>query len=424
MRKKQSEQAAPIRVMLFDHIASMSGGEIALLNLVRHLDRRIVEPIVLLGDEGPLAQKLRVIAEVHILPMQAGLSRARKDALGVRSLLQAGALWNAIRYVWRVAAFIRSHRIDLVHTNSLKADLLGGMAAKLSTVPSIWHVRDRIADDYLPRKIVKTFKLLSQYLPTAIIANSYATAATLDSESGKGRSVTVVHDGTEIVRFEPVGIGKSNEVAVGLVGRISPWKGQDVFLHAVHRLQASHPDVKFRIIGAALFEEVEYEARIRNLVRELSLDDVVQFTGFREDVSAEIVQLDILVHASTRAEPFGQVIIEGMSAGRPVVATNGGGVPEIVEDGVTGLLVPMNDADSMAAAIDILLKDPERARNMGRLGARVVQERFTISKTAREIEDIYLRVVGAVGQQDVKKEPDGPNAVRGRKANAEQRANA
>jgi len=396
MKSPKTQRCNPLRVMLFDHIASMSGGEVALLNLVRHLDRRLVEPIVVLGEEGPLAVKLRPCAEVHILPMQAGFSKARKDSLGAKSLLSGGVVWSVATYVRQLSVFMRQHRIDLVHTNSLKADVLGGLAARLSGTPVVWHIRDRIADDYLPSTVVKVFKMLCRSIPNGIIAISYAVAAPLGGEKGKPKPLFVVHDGTEVEIFQAMQSARkpSDETVVGLVGRISPWKGQDIFLRAAHQLRDKYPKAIFRIIGAALFNEAEYEKSIHALASELDLNETVQFTGFRENIPAEIAQLDILVHASTRAEPFGQVIIEGMATARPVVATNGGGVPEIVDDGITGLLVPMEDADAMAAAIDSLLADPERARMMGQLGLQAVQERFTISKTARGVERVYRNMLG------------------------------
>lgn len=99
--------------------------------------------------------------------------------------------------------------------------------------------------------------------------------------------------------------------------------------------------------------------------------------------------MDILVHASTTGEPFGQVVVEGMAAAKPVVATNGGGVPEIVPDKVTGLLVPMGDAPAMAAAIIEVLSNPTLAQAMGEAGYNRVREHFTIEITARRVETVY-----------------------------------
>jgi len=122
------------------------------------------------------------------------------------------------------------------------------------------------------------------------------------------------------------------------------------------------------IIGSALFGEDSYESQIRLLPKQLGIEEVVHFAGFRANIRHEIEGLDLVVHASTTGEPFGQVIIEGMAAAKPIVATDGGGVPEIVDNGKTGILVPMADAKSMASAICRLLEDPDQAKRMGAEG--------------------------------------------------------
>lgn len=380
----------PLRVLFFDHVATMSGGEIALLHLLQHLDRTRVEPIVALGEDGPLAARLQGLAPVHVLPIAGDIVNARKDALGAASLLRLGAVWNAVAYVFRLSRFMRQQRLDLVHTNSLKSDILAGLAARLARVPLIWHIRDRISEDYLPPRVVSLFQRLCRVLPTAIVANSRATAVTLNLKPRRP-ALFVVHDGTILTPPAPRPEPSSSPI-IGLIGRISPWKGQDVFLQAAAILRPRYPGVTFRIIGKPLFNEVEWDAGLRRLTTELDLDHSVDFVGFREDIPAEIASLTVLVHASVRAEPFGQVIIEGMAARVPVVATNGGGVPEIVAHGVTGLLVPMGDPGAMAAAIDSLLADPARALRIAERGRLEVERRFSIDKTAREMEQVFTKI--------------------------------
>ena len=395
-----------MRVLYVDHTAKIGGGEIALLHLVRHLDPGVIEPMVLLFTEGPLVSRLMPVTETHVLALPADVGDAKKEALGWRSVLKLKAVWTACRHVFRVARFIQGAKPDLIHTNSLKADILGGLAGRLAGVPVIWHVRDRIDPDYLPKLVVSLFRLLCRLVPHYLIANSAATLATLerriDDRAGKsansllaGTRYAVVHDGCELHPLAPRTVQDRAHPRVGIVGRISPWKGQDVFLKAAATVLTRYPGMRVELIGSALFAEREYEQYLHELSRSLGIAHAVDFTGFIEDVPARLAQLDILVHASKTGEPFGQVIIEGMAAGKPVVATRGGGVPEIVQDGVTGILVPMNDPESMAEAIEQLLAFPERAEAMGRKGRERVVEQFTIQKTAREIEAIYAQLLNA-----------------------------
>src|SRR5262249_1030151 len=119
------------------------------------------------------------------------------------------------------------------------------------------------------------------------------------------------------------------------------------------------------------------------------LDTNLQFTGFVEDVGSAIARLQMVVHASTIGEPFGQVIIEGMAAGKPVIATNAGGIPEIVLSGETGLLVPIGDERALAGAMLALLRNPSRAGQMGAKGRERVRNFFSIEKHARAVEQVY-----------------------------------
>src|SRR6185312_485761 len=208
------------------------------------------------------------------------------------------------------------------------------------------------------------------------------------TSSLKKRSTTV-HDGTHVDEIGLQQDRRSGPIRIGLVGRICSWKGQHIFLRAAARVHKQYPYAEFVIIGSALFDEQKYEQELHQLTNELAINSVVHFAGFRTDVQAAIAELDVLVHASTIGEPFGQVIIEGMAAGKPVVATNGGGVPEIVQDDDTGILVPMGNADPMADAICRLLANPTLAKEMGRRGRQRVINQFTVGHTARRVEDVY-----------------------------------
>jgi len=391
-----SSPQAPAQILFFDHTAKMGGGEVSLFNLVTHLDRRKFEPIVVLAQEGELREKLsRVGIEVHVLPLGSDVGEVRKDSLvGARSI-SFGQIAQIALYVWRLSRFLRARGAQIVHANSLKADILGAFAARLAGVPIIWHVRDRIADDYLPLTAARAFRLACRFLPSFVIVNSMATMETLHLPRTRRARVLyngVVHDGLPLDDFPSSSASNGDghgAPVIALVGRISPWKGQDIFLRAAAEVVKEFPDARFQIIGAPLFGEEDFEREVRALCASLGLDENVEWLGFRRDVPALVARCDLLVHASKTGEPFGQVVVEAMMAAKPVVATRGGGIPEIVLDGETGLLVPMNDAPSMASAILEILRDPQRAREMGSNGQARAHSTFTIERTAAKVEDVY-----------------------------------
>lgn len=411
--------ARPQRILYVDHTAKLGGGEIALLSLVTHVSRADFEPVVVLSEDGPLREKLCAAGiETHVLPLSPRVRETRKDALGLRSLLRLSDAGQILRYAAYLARFIRAERIVLVHTNSLKSDLFGGLAARLARVPLVWHVRDRIDANYLPRPVVWSFRRLCRWVPDYVIANSQSTLETLALPAllrfGAGSSrCEAIYSGItarpplpeaqlpEIpagLRWSPAPIRSTGATKIGLIGRISPWKGQHIFLQAAADVRRVFPEVRFQIIGATLFGEEAYEEELRDLVRELSLEDCVEFLGFREDVPRLVADLDIVVHASTSPEPFGQVIVEGMMAGKPVVATDAGGPREIIVAGETGLLVPAGDSAAMAEAIVSLLHSPETAREMGRRGYARACALFSIEKTVEKVEAVYHHLLAAAGR--------------------------
>ncbi|MBS1955871.1 MAG: glycosyltransferase family 4 protein [Cyanobacteria bacterium SZAS-4] len=398
-----ASQPSPERknIVFFDHTSKISGGEIALFNLVTTLNTDKYRVVVVVCSDGPLVEKLQAAKiETHIFPLADSVLETRKESLGVSSLLQLKKALMTFNYSIKLAGFFRNLKADLIHANSLKSDLIGGLAARVAAVPIIWHVRDRIADDYLPGKVVKVFKTLCDLLPNHVITISQATRATLpgadNPEASFNKKLTIVHDGVapDAIRTSDRRWKSNDQVVIGIIGRLSPWKGQHIFLKAAAQVHKEFPNAIFQIIGSALFGEREYEASLHQLTETLKLEQCVQFLGFRENILDVIESVDIIVHASTTAEPFGQVVVEGMASQKPVIATKGGGVLEIIEDGVSGLLVPMNDENAMAEAIKELLRNPERSIALGLNGQKRVQDKFLIEHTARNVERVYETILG------------------------------
>ncbi|HEX9991576.1 MAG TPA: glycosyltransferase, partial [Acidimicrobiales bacterium] len=390
-RRLYAEVAAPdrpIRVVVVDHTAQPSGAELSLLRFVEHLPG--VEAHVILGADGPLAGLLRDAGvPVEVLPMDEGARGLSKDDLRAGRVPLASVRSTAA-YVRRLARRIRELRPDLVHTNSMKAHLYGGAAARLAGVPVVWHVHDRVAGDYLPAGAVRVVRGLSRVLPKAAIANSRATAATLPD----GVPTVVVHEPLPATGPDAVPTDRDGTFRVGIVGRLSPWKGQDLFLRAfAAAFPPGTPAVEAAVIGGALFGEDDVEAGLRAIAADLGIADRVDFRGFREDVAVELGRLDVLVHASVIPEPFGMVVVEGMAAGLPVVAAGAAGPTEVITDHVDGVLYPMNDEAALAAALRELHGDPDLRRRLGEAG-RARAEAFRPQVLAAGIREAYRIAVG------------------------------
>ena len=356
----------------------MSGAEIALLRLLEaQADRRAT---VVLAEDGPLVPRLREVgAEVIVLPLPPAAAIQR--SMVTRGRLPVDAVVGSVAYALRVARLLRRIRPDVVHTNSMKAHLYGGVAARLAGVPQVWHARDRAAEDYLPHLAVRLVRTAARTLPAVVIANSAATLATYPGV----RDATVVHDAApEHARRSPVPTGP---LQVGVVGRLAPWKGQHVFLQA---FAEAFPDGDQQavLVGDALFGEHDYADGLRRQATSLGIADRVEFAGFVDDVPERLDQMHVLVHCSTTPEPFGQVVVEGMAAGLPVIASTVGGPCEVVENGQTGLLVSPGSVEQLRDALCQLDHDAALRTRLGQAAA-AASARFRPERVAAQVSAIH-----------------------------------
>jgi glycosyltransferase involved in cell wall biosynthesis len=232
----------------------------------------------------------------------------------------------------------------------------------------------------------------------AVIGNSRATIRSLTEIGVRPSKIHLVYNGFDAAKFiapsptkrqqirERLGVA-SDTVLVGMFGRLDHWKGQHVFLEAVTQL----PSVTALVVGEPVHGDGDYKA---SLVKAASgeLGNRVRFLGFRDDISDLMAAADIVVHASVQPEPFGRVIVEAMLAGTPVVATNLGGVPEIMTNGRNGILVDPNDAGALRNAISQLIADRKMGEMMSRAARADMAERFTLQGSVAALMKILEEV--------------------------------
>ncbi len=393
-----------LRVCYLDHTAKLSGGEIALARLLETIDRKAIDPWVILAEDGSLAERLRAIGiRVDVVPLSDTVLDVRKDSVQSGIFSKVGLILQVLAYGFKVAALIRTQPVDIIHTNSLKSDIYGILVSRLCRVPLIWHIRDHIDVTYLPSFAVKMMRFLAARVPAFVIANSQSTLDQLHLAVAKPGAVVpsgvdpqgeVVYDGIAF-GIPPLASDTlmTGPLRIAIVGRLAGWKGQHIFLEAASKLVEAGIDAQFLIAGTAMFGEDSYVADLHSQVDRLGLQGKVQFLGHVDPIEAFLPTVSILVHASTSPEPFGQVVIEGMAAGIPVVATDGGGVKETVVHGETGLLVPMGNAEALADALRMLIDRPELRAKLSTKGRQRVLRHFTASITARKVERVYREVL-------------------------------
>lgn len=397
------ETARRTRILFVGHTGDLGGAEVALLRIVRELDRCRFDLSVVLFSDGALAGLLREAGvSVEVLPLAPRVVKTSRHATA-GSVIHAGTVLLTIRYIMRFAKFMRERHFDIVHSNSLKAGVIGGLASRLAGQRHVWHLHDRIAADYMPRRVASVLGFLIRRLPQFLVVNSRATLDTV--EPYDRARCAVIYPGVEVESTPCCRPLPSGGALIGLVGRISKTKGQDIFLRAAAKVSARFPGVRFQVIGGALFNDQPFEDEVHALSSSLGLDGIVEFTGFVQNVEERFAALDIVVHASPTPEPFGQVAAEGMAAGKPVIATRAGGIPEIVVHEETGLLVAPGDVDELAEAICRLLADASLASRLAARGREHVVKWFNIQRSARQIETVYAQLLGLPPGQEASASP-------------------
>jgi glycosyltransferase involved in cell wall biosynthesis len=262
-------------------------------------------------------------------------------------------------------------------------------------------LNDLLIPAHFSRANIRLDVVLANHFADRVIANSQASADALIAQGGQADKVRVVHNGIASEPFDRVTdeqaaalrgeLGLGDAPVVGVFGRLSEWKGQHVALNALAPL----PSVHLLLVGEALFGEEAYASRLREQADALGMAHRVHFLGFRTDVPRLMRLAQIVLHTSIAPEPFGRVIVEGMLARRPVVATRAGGVEEILRDGVTGVLVPPGDIAALTAAVSGLLADPEGAARIAAAARAHAEAHFTVAAMVRGMTACMEEVVRA-----------------------------
>jgi glycosyltransferase involved in cell wall biosynthesis len=372
-----------IKALFVTHTAAPSGAELATARLVAAL--RDIEVAAVFTESGPMVDRMRGHGvETTVLPNSFD-SRTMTIAGATAGRLLLGLL-GLLRLGWSLGALARRTGASVLVAESTKALVMGAVAARRARIPLVWQVHDRISGQYFGRVLATLIRLLGWMVSDGYLANSRSTLSSLHTWR---RRAIVAYPGIEIDEHGHHRTQRSPpETVVAVVGRLTRWKGQDVFLRALADV-AVRP-ARVYLVGGTFFGEEPFRAELELLAEDLELP--VTFTGHVEDPTTYLRDADILVHCSVLAEPFGQVVVEGMNAGCAVVAARPGGPTEIVQPGVNGLLVDGGNRAQLTAALNELIGDPELRRRLS-AAARLRASHFDIAESARAVTQLLSAVV-------------------------------
>ncbi len=380
--------------ILFIHANNydVGGADYCLLKLVTALDTNRFNPMVVLGLDTEIAEKYRAYGiPLTIVSSMLRISKS-KSILYYLQLLVA-----FIPTVIMLVGIIRRHRIDIVHSNDLM-DIYGPMAARLAGAKAIQHDRLIIPKPVCLRKFCAKLAL---FLNHRVVVVSNGVAREMFGKAGRTpRKVITCYDWLDMDKVgHNIGqdgfrneIGCSDEhILVGAVGRLEYWKGQHLFIHAAARVAEAYPEARFVVVGGPVAgrRREGYEDELRKLAWTLKINDRLYFTGHRTDIANIMSSLDIYVHSSIEPDPLPGVVMEAMALRKPVVGPRAGGVPEEVEEGVTGLLYEPGNAKEMAKAVCDLIASPKLAQKFGRAARGRADYVFNKEALVSHIEGVY-----------------------------------
>jgi len=371
----------------------MGGGEYAVYNLLKGLDRSRFRPVIVFNGNGPFVEKVRELGvEVEILDYPVVM---------IRDLVRPAVLWRTIRSSFGLHKFIMRQKIDIVHCTDVLSLLLLVRAAVTGRIRILYNV---IFFHEWSRMVM--FNLLALFFVDRIVTNSRAIRTDLlRRTAGLELKTVTIYYGIDLERFRPRQQGTVNilreefgipgEVKiVGMIARYDRWKGHFTFLEAAGRLFKTRRDVRFVIVGGLLNADIltplrAYYDEVQRYRVTLGLEEGVVMIPHRDDIPAILTSLDVFVCPSVR-EPIPLIVFEAMASGVPVVAADSGGIPEQIDHGVDGYLFRTGDAGALAGAVGRCLDEPTGP--MTKAAREKVEREFTLGRYVREIESIYGRL--------------------------------
>jgi glycosyltransferase involved in cell wall biosynthesis len=371
---------APATVLFVAWAPFFSGAERALVILLENLDPARYRPVVALGTAGELESELRArgIATVHIPIRYRGLRTA--------------VPWMGS--VLRLVQVCRREQVAAIHANDVPSFQPAGYAARLLGLPALTHVRFPDSEAGFAWFLKPGFAR-AMFVSAALRDSAIQEAPALFTQTSE-----VIHDGvrmpdlpdaaSRMLLRKELGLPLEGTV-VAITGQVSEIKGIWEFIAAAAMLVARGVPATFAVLGDDHKGRGALRVEAERRVAEQGLSAHVRFLGFRPDAPRLIPAFDI-VAVPSHIEPLGNATLEAMAAGRPVVGSNVGGIPEMIVDGVTGTLVPARNADALANALESLVSDPERARRLGAAGRARALEAFSPEAHAARVQAVYDRV--------------------------------
>lgn len=377
------------------------GGEFLSLYLITHLRKDLFYPVLVYAEEGIIVKKIKDSGiESARVPLNNKITNIYPRETRLYSpFFIFSFIWNLFSSggIFKLMRIIKRRNIHLIYCTDNLSKLIGGIAGKLTGVKVVAPCHDDFKEDALG----KTMRLFYFLLIDRILTVSEKVKLFFKIRGRVSSNVRTVFNGIDTVIFDPDKVDNSmktalgledNAIVIGSIGVLEPDKGQRYLFEAIKKLKSEG----ISNIVCLVCGDGPEEKNLKMFVRKSGLDNQVLFLGLRNDIPKILRILDICVITSLTIESFSMVAVESMGMKIPVIATNVGGLPEVVEDGKTGILVPPGTVDVLSKAIKYLIENPKLRIAMGENGRKRVLEKFTIEENVKKIEKVFLDLLGVI----------------------------
>jgi len=364
-----------MRILFVNHSSSLTGAPISCLNIITRINENFI-PFFVTKENGPIINELkRLQVKTYIIE--------KKGFLG-------------IQYIKSFLKIIDREKIDLIHLNTLTPFCkYAGIAGFIKRIPIVWFVREN--------PLISRSKRLKFWLKKVSSKIVFVDKDTMNKLMIKDelKKVELVYNGVDTSYFKPekselliktFKIEPENKL-IGYIGLITERKGIEYLIKAFEKVKQEYKRCKLIIIGSYKKEDEFYYKKLLELIKTLNLKNEIYFTGNIWDIKDAINNLDIVVLPSLE-ERCSRVLLESISCAKPVVASNVGGNPEIIQNGLNGLIVPPEDNDELAKAILKFLTNEKLAEEMGKNGRLIAEKYFDININIQKIKRIYIELAG------------------------------
>ena len=386
-----SSKSNKINILYLSHLSEMHGAERVLLLLLENMTDRF-NSVVVLPKNGPLKTRLENLnIKTYVLPINPWICPSGvSDGRFIFSLIN-----NMKENLEAIVCIIKQEKIDIVHTNT-STIIDGALGAAIAGRPHIWHLHEILKDNPAFRHIIPLNKVFKNITTLSHKIVSVSTTVDKQITTGEKERRCVIYNGintgyekrvNDNIRRE---LGLNNNISLVLsIGAIIEKKGYEYLIDAIPDIVSQYEKVRFLIVGPVI--DSLLHDKIKKKVCQMGIGKYITFLGYRDDVPEILQNADLFVMPSVK-EAFPLSLLEAMAAGMPVVATKCGGPEEIVIDGETGYLVPSCCGNALKDAILTLLKEKDRAEQMGKNGKRRVEENFGLNTFIERWQKLYEEI--------------------------------